>query len=275
MKILFVRADRKGDGNMQKINRRKIAQYFKKSKAGRIAIIAFILGGSSLAIPPAVPVGVVLIIIGLVTPFVFGPKRPSDKQMDAWLDIDLEDASKHALKKLSLHEDDLVAESVYVIGPRFWDIGDSRIGFRKGKDKVIRYTPVGITIIFFTQHQLVGYQCALDLLTGHPLNEGSDEYFYKDVVSVTTKTESVTIHLTKGDVKTFKKASLDKLVENDMLHFKMAEKFVLTTSGGTALQVVLRDPNLAELVGGGTLPTDRADAAIRSVRKMLREKKVA
>jgi len=265
---------------MEKIKRKKIAQYFKNSKTWRRAFIAMLLGGVALAVgmnernaAPAIPVGAALIVIGLLIP-LFGPKRPSDKKMDAWLDIDLENISTRALNKTSLHEDDLTSDSVYVIGPRFWDIAGAKINIRKGKDNVIRYTPVGVTIIFFTQHQLVGYQCALDLYTGHPLSESSDEYFYRDIVAVTTKTESETFNLTKKEIKAFKKTFLEKLVKNDTLHFKMAEKFVLTTSGGTALEVVLSDPNLEELAGGGTLPTDRADAAIRSVRKMLREKKI-
>jgi hypothetical protein len=265
---------------VRKVNRKKIALYFKESKIWRLffiltifGIIAIVVGINEREAAPAVPVGAALIIIGLAILFL-SPKRPSDKKMDAWLDVDLENISKRALNKTSLHEEDLVSDTVYVIGPRFWDIAGAKIGIRKGKDDFIRYTPVGVTIIFFTQHQLVGYQCALDLYTGHPLNESSDEFFYKDVVAVTTRTESETFNLSKSEVRSFKKTFLDKLVINDTLQLKKAEKFVLTTSGGTALQVVLSDPNIEDLAGGGTLPKDRADAAIRSVRKMLREKKI-
>ena len=265
---------------MQKINRKKIALYFKDSNTWRnffslaiLGIVAILVGINEREAALAAPIGAALIIIGFAILF-FSPKRPSDKKMDDWLDIDLENITKRALKKISLNEDELVSDTVYVIGPRFWDIGGAKIGIRKGKDNYIRYTPVGVTIIFFTQHQLVGYQCALDLHTGNSLNESSDEFFYKDVVAVTTKTESETFNLSKSEVKSFKKTFLEKLIINDTLQFKKAEKFVLTTSGGTALQVVLSDPNLEDLAGGGTLPTDRAEAAIRSVRKMLREKKI-
>jgi hypothetical protein len=39
--------------------------------------------------------------------------------------------------------------------------------------------------------------------------------------------------------------------------------------------VVLRDLKLIESVGGGSIPTDMADKAVQTVRKMLREKKIA
>ena len=53
-----------------------------------------------------------------------------------------------------------------------------------------------------------------------------------------------------------------------------AETFELTTSGGTSVEVTLKDPSLIEMMGGGDIPTTRAEKAIQTVRKMLREKKV-
>jgi hypothetical protein len=78
------------------------------------------------------------------------------------------------------------------------------------------------------------------------------------VVSVSTKTDS----------KDVTAASL-----GGTFHLKTAEWFTLTTSGGTALTVFLRDPALIERMGGGELPTTRAEKAMQAVRKMLREKK--
>jgi hypothetical protein len=44
-------------------------------------------------------------------------------------------------------------------------------------------------------------------------------------------------------------------------------------SGGTHIDVVLRAPELIKQMGGGEIPTTRAEKAIQTVRKMLREKK--
>ena len=52
---------------------------------------------------------------------------------------------------------------------------------KRGKDKLIRYSPIEITIIHFTEHQLVTYQCAFDLTIGEPLNARIKRFFYRTV----------------------------------------------------------------------------------------------
>lgn len=183
--------------------------------------------------------------------------RPSDQEMDKYIEEDLSHAKKKSLQKLSMDESQLVGESVVVTGPRLWNTGGADILHKKGGDNTLRFTPINISVLNMTQHQIVSYQCCLDLTTGNYLNESTDEYFYKDVVSVATKTESKTYTLDKGGT----------------IQLNAAEVFALTTSGGTSVEIVLRDPKLIEMMGGGNIPTTEADKAIQVVRKMLREKK--
>ena len=89
------------------------------------------------------------------------------------------------------------------------------------------------------------------------LNESTDEYFYKDVVSVSTKTKSKSVEI-EG---------------TGAVQLDSAETFELTTSGGTSVEVTLKDPSLIKMMGAGDIPTTRAEKAIQTVRKMLREKK--
>jgi len=65
------------------------------------------------------------------------------------------------------------------------------------------------------------------------------------------------------------------MVHADSIQFNAAETFNLTTSGGTSIDVVLSDVELIEALGGGEIPKHRAEKAISSVRRMLREKKAA
>ena len=184
--------------------------------------------------------------------------RPSDAQIDAWLDEDLMALHSKALSKTGTDPSELVGEPVMVTGPKFWNIANATVAFRKGNDNVFRFTPVGATIMNCTAHQLITYSCVLDILTGNTLNESTDEYFYRDVVSVSTKTKSENVQLAGGQT----------------LQLNAAETFELTTSGGTSVSVLLRDPNLIRYMGGGgEIPTTRAEKAIQTVRKMLREKK--
>lgn len=162
-----------------------------------------------------------------------------------------------SLKKASIDESELVGESVTVTGPRFWNTGGAASLFRKGEDNILRFTPINVTILHLTQNQLIAYQCCLDLVNGTVLNQSTEEFFYKDVVSVATKTDSQTY-----DTEKFGRIQL-----ND------AETFMLTTSGGTSIKTTLRDPRLIQLMGGGEIPTTETEKAIQVIRKMLREKK--
>jgi hypothetical protein len=182
--------------------------------------------------------------------------RPSDDEMDEIIARDLGELERHALDRTGTDVADLVGETVVITGPRLWDV-NAKVKWRKGGDQQIRFTPVGATVLNFTKDQVVAYACALDLYTGKPLNETTDEYFYRDIVSVATKTRS----------------SSHKVPGIGMIQMTQAETFELTTSGGTSVEVILRDPGLVKKMGGGEIPTTRAEKAIQTIRKLLREKK--
>ena len=217
-----------------------------------VGLFACAAGGGGIAI------GLLLIAGGAWGIYSSFGNKPSDQQMDEWLDEDIKALQQKALAKTGTDESELVGESVSVFGPRLWEVGGAEVKFKKGNDNVLRYSPVGVSVISFTQNQIVTYQCVFDRFTGNSINEATDEYFYKDVVSVSTKTDSMNV-------------TSEKL--GGALHLKTAESFTLTTSGGTSLSVFLRDPALIEKMGGGELPVTRAEKALQSVRKMLREKK--
>lgn len=234
--------------------REQIKKYFKPFPKWAVWMIV-------IGIPALAAKGVGLLPIGIgIWALATWSKRPTDAQMDAWLDEDLRMLHPKALSKTGTDPSELVAEPVMITGPRLSNIANAHFTFRRGKDNVLRFTPVNVTIINFTANQLVVYGCVLDLTTGNALNENTDEYFYKDVVSVSTKTESHSVALSDGTT----------------LQIDAAEMFQLTTSGGTSVKVLLRAPKVIQMMGGdGEIPTTRAEKAIQSVRKMLREKKTA
>lgn len=247
--------------------REQIKKYFKPFP--KWAVWMIIIGLPFLAL---YGLGLVLIGIG-IWGLVDWNKKPDDAQMDAWLDEDLILLHGKALSKTGTDPSELVGEPVMVTGPRFWNIAGAEGAYKKGKDNVLRFTPVGVTVLNFTPNQLIAYSSALDLMTGNALNESTDEYFYRDVVSVSTKTKSMTVSGT-GAIKGGLKGGLMGALKGG-LQLNAAETFELTTSGGTSIEVVLRDPSLIEKMGGGEIPTTRAEKAIQTVRKMLREKKSA
>ncbi len=249
--------------------RAQLKKYFKPFPKWAVWLIVI---GAPLVL--AKGIGLVLIGIGAWAIFAWSQK-PTDQQVDLWIEEDLKGLNSKALAKSGTDQSELVGETVQVTGPRFWNVGGAEVSFKKGKDNFLRFTPIGVSVINFTASQLVVYQCALDLGTGNPLNEGTDEYFYRDVVSVSTQSKTKTLH--KGDLpaKGLTGALKNALDSAGTLQLNDAETFVLTTSGGTSVEVVLRDRRLIDKMGGGDIPTTTADKAIQSVRKMLRERKSA
>lgn len=201
--------------------------------------------------------GLIFMGIGIVLIIEYKKmKKITDGQVNECIEEDLKTLFKKATNKIGVDDSELVAEPVQVIGPRLWDTAGAFSSFKKGNDGIIRYTPINATIINFGQNQLFGYSCCLDLTTGKTLNETTEEFFYKDIVSVSTRTASETAYIRGRNVQ-----------------LNSAETFTLTTSGGTSIAVLLRDPYLISMMGGGEMPITRAEKAIQVVRKMLREKK--
>jgi len=248
----------------EQTKRKMIKKYFQAFPKWAIWLI--VIGLIVLIVGAQANVGVVILGIILMAGGGFGiyssiGTRPTDQQIDEWLEEDLKRTVKKAHDKMGIDESKIVGEPVQITGPRFWNVGDAKFLYRKGKDNIIRFTPLDVSTILFGQDQLLAYNCSFDFAEGKHLNEGTDEYFYKDVVSVSTKSESRSV--------TFK---------GKPVQLNAAETFVLTTSGGTSISVLLRDPKLVEAMGikkirGDEIPITGAEKAIQSIRTMLREKK--
>lgn len=218
--------------------------------------------------------GMLMIAVSMLKSVAWLKLRTSDEQFDSRLAQDLDDLKPRALSRSGLDESETVRSPVLVVGPRFSDMGGAIFGYRKGKDGSARFTPLNITIINFTEHQLVAYQCAFDCMTGKPLNETVNEFFYNHIVAVATRADAVTYslddldqHLLSRLPRQVKKSAVDGKIQ-----INSAETFVLSTSGEASIRVVLNAPVLIQGLGGGDLPVAWAEEAVQAVRKMLRER---
>ncbi len=239
--------------------------YFRRFP--RWTVVLIVLGLPLLAFKGA---GTVPILLGLIGILIWR-RKPTDASIDAWIQQDLQRLETVALERTGLDDTQVKGDTLVLTGPRFWNVGGAEAALRRGKDDEVRFTPVGVTIIFLTADQLIGYQCALDLFTDNALSESTDEYFYQDVVSVSTEVESMTWE--KDMLPRRGRRVLKGLMKDGKLQFNAAEVFVLTTAGGTSIRVVLQDPKLIEMAGGGRIPTHKGEKAIAVVRAMLRDKK--
>ncbi|MCF7868543.1 MAG: hypothetical protein K9N09_07585 [Candidatus Cloacimonetes bacterium] len=181
--------------------------------------------------------------------------RPSDNQMDIWLWNDFKNIIENdALAKLGLDKSELVAESLVIPGPIYWDnvygINKSEILRKLGFDYNYRYSIWNIQIFIFTENFLANYGCYYNWIRNTSINECTNEFFYKDVISIKTSSQSTAYTLVNGS----------KLEHSQIFQLKLPgdEIFVIT--------------NDSELKVSSEM-TSRADKAIQSIRSMLRQKK--
>jgi hypothetical protein len=247
------------DSKVSEIQKRNsISAYFEPVPWMWIVLLS-VLG--IISITTYIYIGILLIGIAIWL-YISTTKKPTDKQIDQFIAEDILSLKYSSLKKMGVDGSQLARESMDLKSWRLWETGGAQVKFKKGKDGVIRYTPIDVIWLHFGKDQLMVYRCALDILKGTPLSVSTDEYFYKDIVSLSTKTESQTRSVTLNG-------------EEKKIQLNSAEIFELRTSGGTAISMFLNDPKLVELldIKEGNMPPSEVENVIQSVRKMLREKK--
>lgn len=158
----------------------------------------------------------------------------TDEEYDSAVASMLKDLHNRALNKLGVDEDE-----VKEIAPISfdWYVYQGASQAKKGKDGLWRTNKYEAVMLFFSDNEVHCYTYNFDTTTQRQ-TESTDVYFYKDIVSVSTASDSVKV--------------LDKNVDY--------EYFKLTTAGGTALSVSLRD------VGN-------AQRSINAMRALLKTKK--
>ena len=234
--------------------RNAIARYFAPFPRWTLWCIG--LGVLSLLTGEAMGIVVGLLLIGAGGAALYSRTQGiGDADFDRFRDEDLRNAAARAVQKWGIDESDLVSEPVRVFGPAIGET--STDAAKRGTDGIIRFNPLRFVVLGFCEHQLLAYLGVLDMVTGNVLAEATEEYFYRDVVAVATRTESV------------------EFMHGGTVHqLNDTETFVLTTSGGTSIRVPLRSRRLASILGGGEMPATQGEQAIAAARAMLRQKKV-
>jgi len=179
--------------------------------------------------------------------------KPSDAQMDEWLQKDRERIRAEALKKLDLESSQVVQDPIEVIGPA------NKADLAMGKDSTIRFSKYDIVTVFLTDYHLAAYKCTLDMAHGTQTDESTQEYHYKDVVSVATQTAGSDVFAV--------------MLNGEHRSIASYQKFSLAVASGDRIEVAIAFPQLDDIVKEGRLAPTGADEAIRAIRARLREMK--
>ncbi len=202
--------------------------------AGAIIFLAG-LGGSA----GAAFFGILLIAAGAAYLYFKKNGAPTDQEYDAEVSRQLEGLKQKALSKLGVDEDEVKEIEPIIIGGYDFDHFSM---CKLGKDNRWRTNRYEAIYLFFSQNEVHCYSYDF-YTTEEKKTESTDVYFYKDIVSASTASSSV-------------KLTDDKGVQKDYEY----ESFKLTTAGGTALNVSMRD-------------VDEAQRSINAMRQLLRAKK--
>ncbi len=233
-----------GEDNMDYQRNKK---YFAKpnTKWGVILLVVGILGLFGFSSDAGQICGVIgLVLAGIGAFLLFGSTvgKPTDSEINQICKTEIEDLKQKALRKLGIDEEEInLATPIVLDGPAFYDLTTPFL-YKKGNDNGYRSSNYEGMILFFSESQVHSYKYAFSIIADEH-TEHTDEYFYRDIVTISTSSE-------KFKVKTQKGSDFN-------INF---EQFKITTSGGTSLSCSLLNPGALE-------------KSIHGMRQLLRQKK--
>ncbi|MBN9382040.1 MAG: hypothetical protein J0H74_14830 [Chitinophagaceae bacterium] len=184
---------------------------------------------------------------------------PSDETVDQWLEDDLKDLIRAAHEKTDLLPEHMIGTPLVIRSPILWlthGIDNTDLVFKKGKDKYVRFGVYNVTIFILAEHLLASYRCDYDFIRKVALNETTREYHYRDIVSVNTEESSTNYTLPDGQ----------RLIK--------AQSFRLSVASGENIRITI-EVHQFKTMTRGEIPSTGAEAAVKVIRNMLRDKKNA
>ena len=252
------------------MERKLIKNYFERKFPIPAAVIA-IIGILSLA--GSTGFGLFCILVGGAwAAFAYFLRKPAtDEQVDECLAKELEEIGVKGLNKMGLIEEEVyLIKPIIVNGPYYGYINkDAKLMFKKGNDDKVRYSVVKGIVFYFSENQVYSYSCVIDLVTGNRFTETTDEYFYKDIVSIATLSERIKQEnpvTVRGMLGLAKKAAKGEEIVHDV------EQFRLTTTGGTYISATIKDSTVVAKTKG-RMDVEDTEEKIKAMRNLLREKK--
>lgn len=226
----------------------RIRSYFEKrsNTPGCIIAIAALIGLGLLASgsPTAIFFGVLFLAAAIISGVLFfSQKGISDEEIDRVCLERIKDIEDKGLKKLNLEKEQVsLIKPIVVHGPYYSRIQSQPL-YKVGNDGVGRSSNYKASVLFFSDEQVFSYSLAFSIISDEKKTI-TDEYFYKDIVSVSTSDE----------VFNYK----DNIGNQININFQL---FKLTTSGGTSISNSIMSLD------------DYVEKSIQGMKQLLRQKK--
>jgi len=244
--------------------RRQIRRYYMQIPK-KVPITLMVIGFLFMLLDATRGFGFLMLMAGaawLGIPLILRSQGPTDGTIDAWLHEDVNSLIPRARERLNLEETQAIRDPLPVVGivlrsAASIGVPANDMRSRKGTDRLYRFSVRSVTIFHLFEHKVSSYQCYYNCMKGVPLNERDDEYYYRDIVSVSTAEDSTNYTLANGVT---------------MRHW---QAFRLSVASGDNISVIVRPLDLKGVDDTAVRTADSgADNAIRALRKVLEEKKL-
>jgi hypothetical protein len=232
---------------MTAINYERNVKYFRPTSY-KPAIILIVTGVVLMLFHSAGPVLAGLVACGIGALLIYRQvgDRPTDAEIDSQVKSIVGDLVPRALGKLGLDEGEVALIAPITVGGNFFGRLSRDYLVKKGKDGSFRSSNCEGVVIFFAEQELHAYKYQVSLIASNDSRELTDVYFYRDVVSVSTTSSSISVTVA-GETRQ---------------QSAQAEVFTLTTSGGTAVECSMN------------ATASMMDRQIQAARQLIRNKKM-
>jgi hypothetical protein len=188
--------------------------------------------------------------------------KPSDADMDRWLQGDVEYIQMRAPRRVRLNAA-LVADGGELVLPPQTVVGMNprrrRIRLRRGKDNRLRANVYQVHILFLTNNLVSEYRCVLDMATGDNIHDETNEYHYRDIVGVSSRAVPM-----PGDL-----SALFETIDGFDEPLSVRHQFSLSITSGESLEVDTGYGSATQ-TATGQIAWGRNEHAFNLVQKMVR-----
>lgn len=185
--------------------------------------------------------------------------QPSDREVDQWLGEGLARLRSHSLERLDLTPEDCEdVELPPIIGPVLWHkggIAPEDVVWKPGQDGMARFGVYQVSYIWLADDHAGIFRCDYDLIRDAVLNEEMNEFFYQDIISVSTIEKASSLTLPTG-------YSLTSFQE-----------FRISVANERYFAITVGSRQLKQLTGAERTPDDGTETVIRALRAKLKAKK--
>ena len=177
--------------------------------------------------------------------------KPSDEQMDKWMNDDIEKIIDESLRRLDLEHEDYRAKPLLIGGPA--SLKETR--YARGRDRKTRYSHFNILVVFLTDYHVAAYQAINSMEYGQILTDNTQEFPYREITNLGTQTVKEEI----------------KLVDDIVASERGLQEFTLATSGANVIRVAYAFARNTD--SQGELLKIGEEHTIAAIRKKLQDYK--